>query len=181
MRIEFLIPAHLTEWIAAWSAFASAVFIGLTVLVARNQLTALNKATQLQTFIPLVQEFDSDTFSKAYGFVWSLRGMPFGEKRQCIDSDSHNDSPQFDMVMNYMERIALLANHGFLNHELAIMWWGKTAEDVYQTTKDFIQFKQQSDHDSGFCSELSKFVVSVSEYHRKHGPSSTTGGRISNP
>lgn len=171
LAIAFGMTLPWTE-LAAVAAVTSAIFLALTWSVARKQLTSLNKATQLQNFVALAQEMDSKDFSSTFGFIWNLRNLPLDTKRICLDQDAATADPQLDRVTNYIERVAFLANHGFLEYELAIQWWGVIADDIYKSIGDFIEEGSQSD--PGFCSELKRFVAAVNAHWERFGKSSTS-------
>jgi hypothetical protein len=166
---------HIYEYLSAlrWGDIAlvvSALFLGLTWFVARQQLTSLNKATKLQNFIALAQEMDSTNFSRAYSFVSRLRNKSLTDKRRDLLADANTDDPHFDRVTNYMERVAYLANHGILDSTMTMDWWGVVASEIYTSIGDYIEDQQRTD--PGFCSEITKFVRNVKIYWNKVGKTS---------
>jgi len=141
---------------AAMAAVASAVFLFCTLLVARKQLSDLNRSTQLQNFITLARETDSTPFTEAYMFVTSLRNMTGPERATSVLKDERGGDPKLDRVLNFFERIGFLSSKGYLDRPLAVEWWGWLATQIFEGVRDILD--QRNTWDLGAGSELRDLV-----------------------
>lgn len=148
----------------AWATISSAVILVAGFLLAWGQLTALNKATQLDNFMTLTQEIENPQFMKA---SLTILQLDYNPQTQSLNAENQEQTDSLSRVLNFFERVGMLVRKKYLDEQLAIDWFGSLAKKMYDVVGVWIETRQQT-HPYSYC-EYTGFVHRIDEHWKEIG------------